>query len=535
MTNRMSRRELIGRLGLAGGAATLATKAPAQATTSALPAGLPVFDVRSSGAVADGKTLSTAAFQSAIDSCAAAGGGIVFFPPGKFLTGGMILKSRVTLHFSPGTLLIGSTRLGDYPVERPAILSRTRAYVQHALIYGEDLDHIGIEGPGVVDGQGAEFRRQFGDAYLKRPYLVRLVNCRDVRVADVTLTASAMWTMHFLACERVRVEGVRVWAHVASNNDGFDIDACENVVVNNCFVDSDDDAVVLKSTLHRPSRNIAVTNCVLASHCNAFKMGTESLGAFQNVALSNCLIQSPPASDRINGIQRGISALALEAVDGAILERIAISNVTIQGYESAIFLRLGNRGALLQETDPRAEVGSYRGVTISHIVGDNIGKTGCAIAGIPGHPVRDVSLEDILLRFEGGGTPEQGARLDVPEGEANYPEATMFGVLPAYGFYARHAENLRLRNLDLDFGAPDARPAVAIQDVERLEIAGLSARADAPAGCLFRLRNVKDALIHGCRYHGTARRAADVDASCRDIRITANAFGEPDIAKGGAR
>lgn len=531
MTKGISRRELIGKLGLAGGAATFAAAAAAQSKDKPLPAGLPVFDVRAFGAAADGKTLNTTAIQSAVDACAGSGGGIVFFPPGRFLTGGIILKSRVTLHFSPGTMLLGSTRLEDYPVERPAVLSRTRAYVQHALIYGEDLDHIGLEGPGVLDGQGAEFRRQFGDAYLKRPYLVRLVNCRDVHVADVTLTASAMWTMHLLACQRVRVEGVRIWAHVASNNDGIDVNACENVVISDSFVDSDDDAIVLKSTLHRASRNVAVTNCVLASHCNAFKMGTESLGGFQNITLSNCVIQSPPASERINGVQRGISALALEAVDGAVLERIAVSNLVIQGYEAAIFLRLGNRGALLQDTDAKAAVGTYRGVTISHIVGDNIGKTGCAVAGIPGHPVRDVRLEDISLRFEGGGTPEQAGRLDVPERESDYPEATMFGVLPAYGLYARHVQNLRLRDLDLDVVTPDARPPLVFQAVERLEITGLSARADAAAGCAFRLRNVKDAFIHGCRYHGSAAKAADVDPSCRGVRISGNAFDAHEAAK----
>jgi hypothetical protein len=531
MKHEISRREMIGRLGLAGGAATLAGRTSAQTKTARLPAGLPVFNVRDFGATADSDALNTAAFQSAIDTCSASGGGAVFFPPGRFLTGGLILRSRVTLLSSPGTVLLGSTRLEDYPVEHPALLSRTRQYVQHALVYGEDLDQVGIQGPGVFDGRGAEFRKQFGDDYLKRPYLVRLVNCRDVRIEDVTLTDSAMWTLHLLACTRVRVEGVRVWAHVASNNDGFDIDACEDVVVNDCLVDSDDDAIVLKSTLHRPCRNIAITNCVMASHCNAFKMGTESLGGFENVALSNCLIQSPPASSRINGVQRGISALALEMVDGGKVERIAISNLAIQGYEAALFLRLGDRGALLEEKDPKPAAGFYRGVSISHIVGDNIGKTGCAVAGIPGHPLRDISLDDISLRFEGGGTFEEAARLDVPERENGYPEATMFGVLPAYGIYARHVENLRLRNLDLGFVGSEVRPPFVFQDVDRLEAAGLLAQAGPRTECLFRLRSVRSAFVHGCRVHGPTPRIADMAADCRDIRWAANAFEAPGHAK----
>jgi polygalacturonase len=124
------------------------------------------------------------------------------------LTGGMILKSHVTLQFSAGTVLIGSTRLEDYPEQRPALDSRSHLYVQHALIYGENLDRIGIRGPGVLDGQGAEFRKKYRAAFRKRPYLIRLISCRDVYIEDVTLTQSAMWALLLVACDRVRVRGV---------------------------------------------------------------------------------------------------------------------------------------------------------------------------------------------------------------------------------------------------------------------------------------------------------------------------------------
>lgn len=527
MTGRFSRREMIGRLGLAGGAAAWATGAQARSVGREPAVGAPVFDVMAFGAKADGATLNTRAFQAAIDACASAGGGHVFFPPGRFLTGGLVLKSRVTLRTSPGTTILGSPRLDDYPVQRPKLASRTRQYVQHALVYGEDLEFAGIQGPGVLDGQGAEFHRQFGGDYLKRPYLVRLINCRDVRVEGVTLTQSAMWTMQLLACERARIEGVRVWAHAAVNNDGFDLDACRDVVVNDCIVDSDDDALVFKSTLHRPCQNVAVTNCILSSHCNAIKMGTESLGGFRNITVSNCVIQSPPASERINGIQRGISAVALETVDGGGLERVKLSNLVIQGYEAALFLRLGDRGNRLEESEPRPGVGAYRGVSVSHVVGEDIGRTGCAVAGLPGHPLENISLEDISLRFEGGGTPEQAARLDVPENEGKYPEATMFGVLPAYGIYARHVRNLRLRNLDLGFGGTEARPPLVLQDVDGLEIAGLYAQTEPRTACLFRLRGVRGGLIHGCRIHGPVPRIVDMDADCRDVRWGANGFESP--------
>ncbi len=522
----LTRRDLIAKIGVAGAAAAwpLAPTAAASAAQPAdVPAG-PVYDVRAFGARGDGTTLDTAAIQGAIEACASAGGGVVLFPAGRFLSGGLTLRSRVTLRTSPGTVVLGSPRLGDYPVREPRLPSWTRRYVEHALIYGEDLDRVGIEGPGVVDGQGAAFAKQFGDEYLKRPYLVRLVECRDVTVRDVTLADSAMWTLHLLGCRRARVDGVRILANVAANNDGIDIDACEDVAVTGCFIDSGDDAVVLKATLPRPCRHVVVADSVLASHCNAFKLGTESHGGFQDVALSNCVLRSPSGPERDGRSPRGISAIALETVDGGTTERIAVNSVVIQGYKAAIFLRLGDRGRRLNESDPRPAAGSFRGVTISRIVGEDIGRTGCAIAGLAGHPLVDVALDDISLRFDGGGTAAEGRRADIPENGQAYPEADMFGVLPAYGFYARHVRNLRLRNLDLGFAAPDARPPLVFDDVERLELAGVAAQTVAATECLVRMRAVRDAMISGCRPDGPLAKPADMDASCRDIRWGFNAF-----------
>jgi polygalacturonase len=500
--------------------------AAADEKTSGGAAAFPVFNVQDFGAVGDGKKMNTAALQKTIDACAASGGGTVFLPPGRYLTGGLLLKSFVTLQFAPGAVLLGSTRLEDYSEHHPALDSISKGYVQHALLYGEDLDHIGIRGPGVIDGQGAEFNKQFGWEWKKRPYLIRLVNCRDISVSEVTLTSAAMWTLHLLACRRVDIDGVRVWGHVARSNDGFDIDACEDVAVSNCFIDADDDAIVLKSTLKRICRNITVTNCVLASSCYAFKLGTESLGGFQNVTLSNCVLQSPPGKKHLSGLPRGAGAVAIYMVDGGTLERVTLSNLAIDGPECGIFIRLGDRGLTLNANDPKPGAGILRDVSISHVVARNLGRTGCMISGIPGHDVENISLDDINMRFEGGGTPADAARQDAPEKEAGYPDAKMFGIPPAYGFYVRHAKNLRLRNFDLGIEKPDARPPFVFNDVERLEIAGCMAEIDSQAECLFRMKNVREAMIHGCRLSGAVKRIADLD-DCRDLRWIANAFDAP--------
>ena len=170
-----------------------------------------------------------------------------------------------------------------------------------------------------------------------------------------------------------------------------------------------------------------------------------------------------------------------------------------------------------------------RDISIANIVGRNIGPSGCALVGLPGHPIENVTLENISLRLAGGGTREEAERQDVPEAEAEYPESTMFGNLPAYGFYVRHGRNLRLRNLDLGYDRSDVRPPLVIEDVEQIEVAGLAAQTDTIADCLFRMHNVRDALFHGCRLKNPVAQVAKMDASCRDIRWTGNAFDLPNI------
>ncbi len=161
-------------------------------------------------------------------------------------------------------------------------------------------------------------------------------------VEDVHLQNSAMWMQHYLACDHVHIRGIRVSNHVNGNNDGIDIDGCHDVLVSNCIIDSDDDAICLKATSPRSNENVTITNCVLSSVCNALKMGTESTGGCKNLTVSNCAIHKP------GGARRGIAGIALEIVDGGNLDRVTISNITIDGYLSPIFLRLGNRRGRMQ-------------------------------------------------------------------------------------------------------------------------------------------------------------------------------------------
>jgi polygalacturonase len=453
--------------------------------------------VRAFGAQGDGVHLDTAAIQSAVDASAKAGGGAVWFAPGTYRSGTIRLRDRVRLHLAGGATLLGSTDLTDYPPMVPKLRSFTDTYTDKSLIYAEGLVGAGLEGDGVIDGQGASFH----GPYKVRPYLIRFVECRDVGIRDIELRNSPMWVQHYLGCEGVRISGVRVRSRVNENNDGIDIDASSGVRISDCDIVSGDDAIVLKSTAARPCRDVVVTNCVLSSLCNALKLGTESTGGFDSISISNCAVYDT----RLAGI-------ALETVDGAILDRVTVSNIVMRNVKCPIFVRLGDRARPYTEGIARPAPGALRNVVIQGVQAEGANPTGCALCGLPEHPIENLTLRDIALSFAGGGTAADAAR-DIPEEAAKYPEYKMFGPLPAYGLFARHIQGLRIENVRCVAAAADARPALICDHVRDLEVNGFSgASGIAP---LVRLKDTRDA-----RLRGLSARASLVDViGSRSARI----------------
>ncbi|MCC6124888.1 MAG: glycoside hydrolase family 28 protein [Pirellulales bacterium] len=466
-----------------------------------LTAAEPTVNVRELGAVADGKAYCTEPIQKAIDRCAEAGGGMVHFPPGTYLSGTIVLKSNVTLNLAAGATLLGSPKLADYPPLVPKnVQSRTNAYNVRSLIYAENLDRIAITGRGTIDGSGGAYKDRRHDG--NRPLILRAIDCRDVLVENITMQNSGFWNQHYLVCERVVLRGIRVFNHATYNADGVDIDGCRDFILTDSFIDSDDDAVCLKSTLNRPCENVLVSNCVVSSHCNAVKMGTDSTGGFVNVTIANCAIVSPRHSKVIYGLQRGISGISLELVDGGKIDRVTVSNVTIDGVEVPLFVRLGNRGTgfVIKEERQKTEVpvGAVRNVLFNNIVATRAGKTGCSVVGIPGHCVENVSFNNVSIRGEGGGKSEWSAA-KIKELPANYPEGTMFGKLPAYGLYCRHVRGLTLADLRLETDEPDGRHALALDDVVEANVSGLSCAQSRAAAALVGLLQSRDVLFRGCQ------------------------------------
>jgi len=478
LKDRKDRRSFLGAC-LAGSA--LAAPVVAGTSSKAISRPQGVFNVQEFGAAATGQVLDTKALQSAIDA-ASQSGGVVYFPPGTYLTGTLILKSHVTLHLEAGAVVLGSTNLADYPPIQPALRSYTDVYTNQSLIYGENLEDVSLQGGGTLNGQGASFKRV--QRYGNRPYQIRMVSCRHVHVANLTLLDSPMWVQHYLACEDVLIQGLTVHSRCNTNNDGIDIDACERVRISGCEISSGDDAIVLKSTVDRPCRDVTVTNCVLSSECNALKLGTESVGGFENISITNCTVHDT-----------NLAGIALESVDGGVLENVTVSNIVMRNVKCPIFLCLGNRARPVYEGAPKPGLGSFRNVMISDVQAIGADAVGCAIVGLPERALENITLANIRIQSLGGGTPTEASRT-IPELPAHYPEYKMFGVLPAAGFYCRHVKNLRLLDMQVAFAHEDSRPSLVCEDAADLHISDFSAPNSNP---VIVLRDTRDAWLEGNR------------------------------------
>lgn len=430
---------------------------------AALTAEARVYDIVDYGAVSDTTRLSTAAVQKAIDSCNAAGGGTVSVPAGNYKIGSIVLRSNVTLNLENGATLYGSTDIADYqPMTTDYVSLRTNVPTIQ-LIYADNASNVAITGLGTIDGRGKAFPKlTWNDEGITRPHLLRLIRCSDVTVSGVTLKNSGCWMQHYLACDRVKIHGITVINRNNYNNDALDLDGCHNVTVSDMIADSDDDGITLKSTSPRLCEDITISNCVVSSHCNAIKLGTETNGGFRNIIVRGVVVKpSADQSSRYFGLPTGHSAISLEIVDGGSMSNVDIADITITGTESPIFIRLADRRRPYAENVPIDKVGSISGIRLHDILIDGAGPTGCSITGIEGHPVTDVQISDVTMRHA-GGQPVTAAPAD--EKIAEYPEATMWGILPAKGFWLNHTRNVTFRNVNVITDAPDERPLFVATD-----------------------------------------------------------------------
>jgi len=416
-----------------------------------------IYNIVEYGAVQDTAVLSTIAVQNAIEDCERSGGGQVLVPSGSYKIGSIILRSNVNLHLEKGATLYGSKDLKDYIKIKPDYLSLRTQTTTIQLIYAENVDNVTIDGYGTIDGCGRSFKKmEFNDEGISRPHLIRFITSRDITIKDVALRNSGCWMQHYLACDRVYLKGLKIFNRSNYNNDGIDLDGCHEVVVSDIISDTDDDGITLKSTSPRLCENIVISNCVVSSRCNAIKLGTETTGGFKNIVISNCIVKpSYYQETQFYGVSHGFSAIALEIVDGGKLEGVNVSDIQIEGTESPIFIRLGNRARPYAKGEVVKNVGSLKNVHLSNIIINHAGQTGSSITGLPGHPVENIFLSNITITQKGGC-----GKINPPtnEKEKEYPEATMWGNLPATGFFVNHARNVIIRDVKIYTEEKDKRP-----------------------------------------------------------------------------
>jgi len=458
-----------------------------------------IWDPYNYGAKGDSKTVDTKAIQVAIDSCHASGGGKVVLHNGNFVSGTIILKSNVSLHVESGATLLGSTDLKDYPDITPKILYLYTKRFTRYLIYAESAENISITGTGTINGNGrvSPFVTYVTADDKGRPYILRFAECKNVMVRDITFRDSARWLQHYLACENVTIDGITVINRTRENRDGIDIDSCNRVRIANCYIDSGDDGLTLKATAMRSCKNVTVTNCVLTSTRSTIKLGTESNGGFENILITNCTVSSGDGEFTV------ADAIALEMVDGAVFDRVTISNIVINNVQNAIFIRLGNRANTIPGLE-KPGIGSMSNIIIDNIQATEVSNLGCSITGLPEKPIENVSLSNIRIQFKGGGTAKD-ASIKVKELSGSYPSSMMYGKLPVYGFFCRHISNLNFHNINIGFENEELRPALCCENINSLTIEDFNAKISPEANAYFVFKNVKDAMIRGCRPSGINR------------------------------
>ncbi|MCP4261846.1 MAG: glycoside hydrolase family 28 protein [Planctomycetes bacterium] len=468
----------------------------------------------------DGKTLCTQAIQNAVDQCAKSGGGTVYFPAGTWLTGTIYLENNITLRLDSGCLLLGSKEKKDYGSSQKLQGTEGETFSNWAIIAGKNLKNIAIRGRGTIDGQGSNFKYKNGP----RPKNIYLEDCSDVLIEGINMRSAGSWMQHYRKCDSLTIRDITVFNHVSYNNDGLIIDSCRDVIITGCRIDSDDDAIVLKSLSLNPCENITISDCIVSSHCNSIKMGTESGGGFQNITVTNCTICSPRYSKVIYGRQRGLAGIALEIVDGGILDRIAISNLTIKGVTVPLFMRLGNRARLYEKDQSKPDIGKFRNVIVSNIVATDCSQIGCSITGLPGHNIENVILTNIHLGFEGTGNKKDASR-EISEKPTSYPESVMFGTLPAYGFFCRHVKGLKFHKIRFETSSPDYRHAIVLDDVDEAVVDSLDAPFAPKAAGMIRCTNSRNVNIHNCQPSDPTELFLDLDGSLtNNILLLSNNF-----------
>ncbi len=439
------------------------------------------YNVRDFGAKGNGKNIDSYAINKAIEKANENGGGTIYVPAGTYACYSIRLKSNIAFHIEAG-----ATILAAFPHEKEGFdvaepnpdnpfQDFGHSHWKNSLFWAIGEHNITIYGDGLIYGEGLSREESRLPGVGNKALAFK--ECVNVAVRDISLLNCGHFAIIATGVDNLHVLNLKV----DTNRDGFDIDCCKNVRITDCTVNCPwDDGIVLKASYalgyFKDTENVTISGCLVSgydkgsvlkgiwetdeavapdhgSNTGRIKLGTESSGGFKNIAITNCIF------DRSRG-------LAIETVDGGWLEDIVVSNITMRNVgNSPFFIRLGGR----QRSPEGTPVGKLSRIKISNVnVYNADSRFSSIISGIPGHAVEEVSFDNINIHYQGGFSEEDG-KVVPPESIKNYPEPWMFGIIPASGFYVRHAKNVFFNNVRFYFEKEDGRPLFVFDDVENYE------------------------------------------------------------------
>lgn len=437
------------------------------------------YDVTKYGAVGDGVAIDSPAVNTAIAK-ASEHGGTVVFPEGEYLCYSIHMMSGVTLRLEKGAVIRAAkpTEEGEYdhPEPNPWDMYQDfgHSHWHNSLIWGEGLNDIAFEGEGIIDGTDALDR--WDPAPGGADKAIALKECKDVRISGLTFLNSGHFSLLLTGVDGLLIDGITV----DTNRDAIDVDCCSDVVICNCDVNSlNDDAIVLKCSYGlgyaKATENVHIYNCHVSGYdpgtffdgtmgttitaapdrdgpTGRIKLGTESNGGFRNMIIEDC--------DFFH-----CRGLALESVDGALMEDIVVRNIRMKDIvNSPIYIRVGDR-MRGPEGLPKS---AARNITISDVTVEGADcRYATLIIGMPESPIENVTMKNITITYNGGLSMDDfekqlGTNSFFKYDGAVYPEPSAHGIQPAWGLSVSYAKDIKLENVEMSLLAPDGREKVYI-------------------------------------------------------------------------
>ena len=503
--------------------------------------GARTYNIRDFGAKGDGATLDTAALQAAIDTCNREQGGTVLVPAGVFVIGTVELKSNVTLHIAAQGKLLGSADGKQYHAAEAIPLSgdSTLNDGNVGLLFAVNAENVTVEGPGTIDGQGAQFRSPSrgvpspaGIGGSHRPYHLLFHRCKNLAVRDIFLKDSAFHSVRIIQSSYVQLERIHIYNRVNHNNDGFHFISSQYVHVTNCDVECQDDACALFGSC----KFVTVSNCSFSTRWSVFRFGG---GEAENITVSNCLIYETYGCP-----------IKMRCGPGSRFENMSFSNLVMKNVTGPISIGLGPRGPRRQpanatagdaatnappaDAESNAPPGivrniSFRGIhatvtvpvplpDVAFVSNYNPGeiKSCIGLNGVEAF-IENITFDDVHVTFPGGGTREEAAVRDVPKIVGEYYQA---GVFPAYALFARNVRGLTMNNVRFAVAGSEARPAVVFDHVQDAAINGLNVQGTREAESLLRFIETRDVLLSATRVLSAAPVFLQIEgASSGDILV----------------